>query len=69
MITQKLYNNFRIGVGRKTDATVHKIFLDFHIVFDNAVMHKGNFAVLTDVGMSIDIIRFTVGCPAGMTNP
>ena len=44
------------------------MFLEFQIVFDDAVVDNGNTAVFADMGVGIDVVGFPVSGPTGMAD-
>ena len=43
-------------------------FADLQIVFDDAIVHHGDAAVLGDLRVGVDVVRLAVGGPAGMAD-
>ena len=48
------------------DAVVLQEFLDFSVIFNNSVVYHREPAVLTDLGVGVDVRRRAMGRPAGM---
>ena len=65
---QQLGHHLRIGIGYKCDPLAKQVLLDFQVIFNNAVMNQCNLAVFTDMGMRIDIVRLSMGRPAGVSD-
>jgi hypothetical protein len=57
-----------LGIGPRAEHVAELLELSFEggIVFDDAVVHQGDFAVASGVGMGVDIIGLAVGRPAGV---
>ena len=68
MELQQLGHHLRVCIRLEHNAMAQKLLLDLHIVFNDAVMHQRDPAVLADMGMGVDVIRFAVGSPAGMAD-
>ena len=68
VVFQQLGHHLRIGIGYKCDPLAKQVLLDFQVIFNNAVMNQCNLAVFTDMGMRIDIVRLSMGRPAGVSD-
>ena len=68
MELQQLGHHLRVCIRLEHNAVAQKLLLDLHIVFNDAVMHQRDPAILTDMGMGVNIIGFAVGSPAGMAD-
>ena len=66
VILQKLRDDLGIGIGAEMHAARNQEVFDFNVIFDNAVVNEGNFALLAHVGMRVYIVRLAVGRPAGV---
>ena len=64
----KLGNNFSIRLRFEFITFTNQIIFQVNIVFNNTVMHKGNNTIHRFMWVSICFVRYTVGCPTGMTN-
>ena len=65
-VFHELRDDLRVGLRGKLHALLLQKFADLEIVFDDAVMDDGDLAVLGDVRVGVDIVRFAVGRPAGV---
>ncbi|MNL57627.1 hypothetical protein D3C87_1812030 [compost metagenome] len=59
-------NHLGIGLGAEVIAPFDQQFTQRFVVFDDAVMHHGN--VIRNMRVRIRFGRFTVRCPAGVSN-
>ena len=61
---------YGLGIGLRTEyiAACGQMLTQFQIVFDNAVMDNRNLTVAAQMRMRVCVGRFTMGCPARMTN-
>ena len=66
VVGQQLRHHLRICLGAEGDALADQIFLDLHIVFDDAVVHHRDAAVLAEVGVGVHVVGLPVGGPAGV---
>src|SRR3989338_1768810 len=53
----------------KLVALLNKLFFEFSVIFNNAVMHQKNILPTIPMGMSIGFGYPAVGCPAHVTKP
>ena len=67
-VFHELRDDLRVGLRGELHALLLQKFADLEIVFDDAVMDDGDLAVLGDVRVGVDIVRFAVGGPAGMAD-
>ena len=65
---QQLGHHLRVGVGGKFHAQLQQMFLDLHIVFNDAVVDQSNITAFADVGVGVHITGLAVGCPAGVAD-
>ena len=65
---QQLSRHLGVRFRLERNAVTQKLLLDLHIVFDDAVMDHGDPAILTDMGMGVDVIGLSMGSPAGMAD-
>ena len=68
MVLQQLRHHLGVRLGLEGDAQLLQMFLDFQIVFDDAVVDNGNTAVFADMGVGIDVVGFPVSGPTGMAD-
>jgi len=61
-------DNFGVCFTFENIAVFEQFFLEDVVVFDDAVVDQGDFAVHRGVWMRIDIRRFAVGSPTRVTN-
>ena len=60
--------NFRVGFGLQFNTRVFNFFPEGGEVFNDAVVDDGDFAVVGQVRVSINIVGLAVRCPAGVPN-
>ena len=65
---QQLGHHLRVGLRLEGHAVAQELLLDLHIVLNDAVVDQGNTAVLTDMGMGVDVVGLAVGGPAGVAD-
>ena len=62
-------NDLRVGVGFKLESVIFQVSLHILVVGDDAVMNDNEVVVLSGpLGMRIDLRRYAMGCPTGMSN-
>ena len=64
VLGKQMGDDFRIRIGRKTDAIGDKLFFQLFIILDNAIMHHRN--ALTAMRMRIGFNGGPMCCPACM---
>ena len=67
-IGAEMCDDFRIGFGFEVIALFDEFILQFHVVFDDAIVDDGEFALFVRMGMSIQIGRAAVGRPTRMAD-
>ena len=65
---QKVRYHFGVGVGFEYMAFVDELFLQSHVVFDDAIVDDDEMVVAVAVGMGISVRRLAMGSPAGVAN-
>ena len=68
IIFEQLRHDLAVGLGGEAHALFLEKAADFQIIFDDAVVDKGDFAVLAQMRVGIDVVRLAVGRPAGMAD-
>ena len=68
VVLQQLRHHLGVGVGDKVKALGDQKLLDFHVVFDNTVVHHSHRAVFAHMGVGVDVVRLAVGGPAGVAD-
>ena len=67
-IVHQLHEHLGIGLAPEGVAMLLKHLLEYSIILDGAVMHECDIPALGYMGVCIDIVRLSVGGPAGMGN-
>ena len=61
-------DDFRIRFRLEVIPFLEEFFLQFHVVFDDAVVDDGEITFFIRMGMGVDIRRTAMSCPTGMAD-
>ena len=68
VVIHQLDGHFRVRGGVEGVALADQFVLQLLVVFNDAVVHAHHVAVIGAVGVGIQLRRFPVGCPPGVTD-
>lgn len=64
----EMNDDFGVGFGDEADAIVFEFRSEKIVVFDDAVMDKGDGILSVEMGMGIEVRRLAMSCPAGVAD-
>ena len=68
-VFNKLHKDLRVGLTLKGIAFLNKVFFEYFVIFNDAIVNHRKSLGGGIVRVGIDVVGFPMGSPAGMTNP